>query len=140
MFKIIQAIFISILLIGCSSIEEIPIIDKVTQPDYVSSKKAKKLEIPPELDSINSSDKYSINGDPTSLKQYQNKDQNLKTQKLLAENQEKIRVVKAGTMRWLVIPAELNDVWPAVESFWEDLGFDVNSSKKRGIIETKCSI
>jgi outer membrane protein assembly factor BamC len=137
MFKIIQAIFISILLIGCSSIEEIPIIDKVTQPDYVSSKKAKKLEIPPELDSINSSDKYSINGEPTSLKQYQNKDQNLKIQKLLSENHEKIRVVKAGTMRWLVIPAELNDVWPAVESFWEDLGFDVNSSKNRGIIETK---
>ena len=68
MFKIIQAIFISILLIGCSSIEEIPIIDKVTQPDYVSSKKAKKLEIPPDLDDINASNKYLINGDPTSLK------------------------------------------------------------------------
>jgi len=34
------------------SLEEIPIIDKVTQPDYVSSKKSKKLEIPPDLDEI----------------------------------------------------------------------------------------
>jgi outer membrane protein assembly factor BamC len=74
MYKFILTIFISIILTSCSSIEEIPIIDKVTQPDYVSSKKAKKLEIPPDLDDVNSSNKYSINGQPTSLKQYQNKD------------------------------------------------------------------
>ena len=43
MYKLILIIFISILFSGCSSIEEIPIIDKVTQPDYVSSKKSKKI-------------------------------------------------------------------------------------------------
>ena len=40
-------------------------------------------------------------------------------------------------MRWLVVPAELNNVWPAVESFWEDMGFDIKSSKGAGIIETR---
>ena len=54
-----------ILLLGCMSLEEIPIIDKVTQPDYVSSKKSKKLEIPPDLDEINTSNEYSISGQPT---------------------------------------------------------------------------
>ena len=49
---------------ACSSVEELPIIDKVMQPDYVSSKKAKKLEIPPELDDFNSSNKYEITGEP----------------------------------------------------------------------------
>ena len=29
------------------------------------------------------------------------------------------------------------EVWPVIESFWEDMGFDVSSSKRTGIIETK---
>ena len=40
-------------------------------------------------------------------------------------------------MRWLVVPAKLNEVWPVVENFWEEMGFDVSSSKRTGIIETK---
>jgi len=137
MYKLILAIFISIFLIGCSSIEEIPIIDKVTQPDYVSSKKAKKLEIPPDLDDINASNKYLINGDPTSLKQYQNKDNEKNLANLIDNQKDKIKVVKSGSMRWLVIPARQKEVWPVVESFWEDMGFDVSLSKRTGIIETK---
>jgi len=137
MYKLILAIFISIFLIGCSSIEEIPIIDKVTQPDYVSSKKAKKLEIPPDLDDINASNKYLINGDPTSLKQYQNKDNEKNLANLIDNQKDKIKVVKSGSMRWLVVPARQKEVWPVVESFWEDMGFDVSLSKRTGIIETK---
>ncbi|MGA1443210.1 MAG: outer membrane protein assembly factor BamC, partial [Methylophilaceae bacterium] len=119
------------------SLEEIPIIDKVTQPDYVSSKKSKKLEIPPDLDEINTSNEYSISGQPTSLKQYQNKDEAKEAANLLQNKKEKIKVVKSGNMRWLVIPASQNQVWPVVESFWEDMGFEVSSSKRKGIIETR---
>ncbi|MDA9914184.1 outer membrane protein assembly factor BamC [Methylophilaceae bacterium] len=127
----------SIVLTSCSSIEEIPIIDQVTQPDYVSSKKAKKLEIPPDLDDVNSSDKYRINGQPTSLKQYQNKDSEKNIANLINYEKDKIKVVKSGSMRWLVIPARQKEVWPVVENFWEDLGFDVSSSRRTGIIETR---
>ena len=137
MLKFLFLTLTTLILFGCSSIEELPIIDKVTQPDYVSSKKSKKLELPPDIDEINTSDKYLIDGQPTSLKNYQNKDKKIEIQKLLAEQQKKIKVVKAGTMRWLVVPAELNNVWPVVESFWEDMGFDINSSKRKGIIETR---
>jgi len=137
MYKLILAIFISILLIGCSSIEELPIIDKVTQPDYVSSKKAKKLEIPPEFDDVNSSNKYIINGQPTSLKQYKNKDNEKNLANLIDNKKDKIKVVKSGSMRWLVVPARQKEVWPVVEDFWEEMGFDVRSSKRTGIIETQ---
>jgi outer membrane protein assembly factor BamC len=137
MYKFILTIFMSIVLTSCSSIEEIPIIDKVTQPDYVSSKKAKKLEIPPDLDDVNSSDKYRINGQPTSLKQYQNKDSEKNIANLINYEKDKIKVVKSGSMRWLVIPARQKEVWPVVENFWEDLGFDVSSSRRTGIIETR---
>ena len=137
MFRYLFLITFSFLIISCSSIEELPVIDKVTQPDYVSSKKAKKLELPPGLDDINASNKYLIQGQPTSLKNYQNKDKNIETVRILSEQQEKIRVVKAGTMRWLVVPADLKIVWPAVENFWEDMGFDIKSSKRKGFIETR---
>ena len=137
MYKLILIIFFSISFSGCSSIEEIPIIDKVTQPDYVSSKKAKKLEVPPDLDDVNSSNKYSINGQPTSLKQYQNKSKEDNLVNIIDEKEDKIKVVKSGSMRWLVVPAKQSDVWPVVENFWEEMGFDVSSSKRTGIIETK---
>ena len=137
MFKFLLSIFISLFLLGCSTIEEIPIIDKVTQPDYVSSKKAKKLEIPPDLDDINSSNKYTIKGEPTSLKQFQNKNKEQNLVNLIVNEKEKIKVVKSGAMRWLVIPARQKEVWPVIENFWEEMGFDVSSSKRTGIIETK---
>jgi len=137
MYRFLLLVFIPILLLGCMSLEEIPIIDKVTQPDYVSSKKSKKLEIPPDLDEINTSNEYSISGQPTSLKQYQNKDEAKEMANLLQNKKEKIKVVKSGNMRWLVVPASQNQVWPVVESFWEDMGFEVSSSKRKGIMETR---
>ena len=55
MYKNVFLLIISFIFFGCSSIEELPIIDKVTQPDYVSSKKSKKLELPPDMDDISTS-------------------------------------------------------------------------------------
>jgi outer membrane protein assembly factor BamC len=137
MFRFLLLVLIPILLLGCMSIEEIPIIDKVTQPDYVSSKKSKKLEIPPDFDDLTSSNEYSISGKPTSLKQYQSKDEAKQATEFLNIKKEKIKVIKSGNMRWLVIAASQNQIWPVVESFWEDMGFEVSSSKKKGIIETR---
>jgi outer membrane protein assembly factor BamC len=136
MYKYLSFFLIFQLLVGCTSLDEIPIIDKVTQPDYVSSKKSKKLEIPPELDELSSSDSFTVNGEPTSFKQYLNKDEKNK-EKNLINLDEKIKVVKSGNMRWLVIPARQKEVWPVVEKFWEDMGFEIYSSKRAGIIETR---
>jgi outer membrane protein assembly factor BamC len=126
---------LSITLFSCSSIEELPIVEAITQPDYVSSKKAKKLESPPDLDELSSSEGYSISGEPTSLKKYLNKDENKNLKNIIEDN--KIKVVKSGNMRWLVVPANQKIVWPLVESFWEDMGFNINSAKKSGFIETE---
>ena len=137
MFRLFVLALITTSFLGCSSIEDLPIIDKVTQPDYVNSKKSKKLAVPPDLDDINTSNEYSISGQPTSLKEYQNKDQAKEATTILQNNKEKIKVVKSGNMRWLLVPAKEELVWPVVESFWEDMGFEVSSSKKKGIIETQ---
>jgi len=136
MFRIFY--FLSLLtLASCSSMDEIPIIDKLTEPDYVSSKKSKKLELPPELDAISANDTYRIDGDPTSLKSFLDKDKNKIDISEITNKKEKIKVIKSGNMRWLVVPAKEDVVWPIVENFWEDMGFDVYSSKSKGIIETR---
>jgi len=135
MYKYLSLFLIFQLVVGCTSLEEIPIIDKVTQPDYVSSKKSKKLEVPPDLDDLNTADSYLVNGDPTSLRQYLNKDQK-NLEKLVNQN-KKIKVIKSGNMRWLIVPANQKEVWPFVEKFWEEMGFRTSSSKKTGIIETE---
>jgi outer membrane protein assembly factor BamC len=68
------------------------------------------------------------------LRQYINKEKD--KDQILVNSNEKIKVVKSGNMRWLVVPAKQSQVWPVVEKFWEDMGFQASSSKRTGIIET----
>ena len=51
--------FLAFHLFACGTMSEIDIIDDITAPDYVSSSKARKLEIPPDLIPI-SKDRRSL--------------------------------------------------------------------------------
>lgn len=124
-------------LVSCSSFDEIPILDKVTEPDYVNSKKSKKLEIPPDLSEINANGDYTFDGKPTTYKNYSAKEKNKNEQNLIKKDGQ-VRVIKSGNMRWLVVSAEFEPTWLAVESFWEDMGFAISKeSKLTGILETE---
>jgi outer membrane protein assembly factor BamC len=128
-------------LLSCSTADDF--IDDITAPDYVSSSKAKRLEIPPDLSEIDSSEAYSTPGEAKSYKKFldkqnQNIDNASKNQKKLVKNPDGIRLVKSGNLRWLVIDKDPDLVWPYVKEFWEDLGFRVIVSNKRtGILETE---
>jgi outer membrane protein assembly factor BamC len=133
--RFISLFLVFIFFTACSSVEDLPIIDKVTQPDYVSSKKAKKLEVPPDLSEVSTNNTYQIEGRPTSYKDFEK--QQAGTEKLI-KNENQIRVVKSGNMRWLVINGDYEAVWSSVESFWEDMGFRIaKDSKITGILETE---
>ena len=62
----------SFLLVSCSGfdITDNEIVDAITQPDYVSSSRAKKLDIPPDLSEIESNSEYGIPGEAVSYKDY----------------------------------------------------------------------
>ena len=132
---------ILILLSGCSYIglEEPEIIDKILQPDYVSSSKAKKLEIPPDLSDMEvGSDVYTVPGEATSYKDFKNQQNNKPKPAQIGIQRTDMKIVKSGALRWLVVKKDRKILWPHVMDFWEDMGFEVRKSSKRtGIMETE---
>ena len=130
----------SFLLISCSGfdITDNEIVDAITQPDYVSSSRAKKLDIPPDLSEIESNSEYGIPGEAVSYKDYEDaKRAGYKEVKVLA-NPEGMRIVKSGNLRWLVVSETPEELWPHMESFWEELGFGIKVLNRRtGVMETE---
>ena len=50
---------------------------------------------------------------------------------------EKMRIERAGTQRWLVVPGSPDKFWPAIKEFWQELGFIVNVElPEAGVMET----
>ena len=141
-FKNYLIFFIFFGVLGCSTTEQI--FEDITEPDYVNSSKAKRLEIPPDLSEIESSNTYSVPGEAKSYKdylereeQYLSESQN-QSQKKVITNPEGMKIVKSGNLRWLVVDKDPDSIWPFVKEFWEDLGFRVLIANKRtGIIETE---
>ncbi len=134
-------VIILFFLSGCSYIglEEPEIIDKILQPDYVSSSKAKKLEIPPDLSEIEEgSDIYSVPGEARSYKDYKNQQNNTPKPAQIGIKRTDMKIVKSGALRWLVVKKDRKILWPHVIDFWEDMGFEVRKSSKRsGVMETE---
>lgn len=53
-------------------------------------------------------------------------------------NFSKVRVERAGSQRWLVVPGTPDQVWQQLRQFWADNGFDIKIDKpNEGIMETE---
>jgi outer membrane protein assembly factor BamC len=50
---------------------------------------------------------------------------------------DKIRIERAGTQRWLVVPGTPEKLWPIFREFWQENGFNINiEAPDTGILET----
>ena len=132
--------FLSLNLISCGTMSEIDIIDDITAPDYVSSSKARKLEIPPDLSEIETQDNYEVPGEARSYKNYKDKQNNTKLSKAIkvVQDPEGLKIIKSGNLRWLVVNKDPDTLWPHIQDFWEEeMGFKVKIANKRtGVLET----
>ena len=139
MLKKLSLLISLMVLTACSSISDFDIIEEITAPDYVSSSRARKLEIPPDLSQIDTQSEYEVPGEGTSYKNYTNR-QNA-PQKIavkVVEDPDGIKIIKSGAMRWLLVKKDPDTLWPHVQDFWEDMGFNVKIANKRtGVIETE---
>ena len=139
MLKWIRLFIALSMLTACSSISDFDIIEDITAPDYVSSSRARKLEIPPDLSQIETQSEYEVPGEGNSYKNYQNK-QNIskKIEVKVVQDPDGLKIIKSGGMRWLLVKKDPDTVWPHVQDFWEDMGFKVQVANKRtGVIETE---
>ena len=139
MLKKLSFLISLMVLTACSSISDFDIIEEITAPDYVSSSRARKLEIPPDLSQIDTQSEYEVPGEGTSYKNYKNR-QNA-PQKIavkVVEDPDGLKIIKSGAMRWLLVKKDPDTLWPHVQDFWEDMGFNVKIANKRtGVIETE---
>jgi outer membrane protein assembly factor BamC len=105
-------------------------------PDYKSTGKSKPLEVPPDLTSLTTKDTYSIPGS-TTYSDFKEGNKDIGITKILP-NPEGMKIVKAGSQRWLVVNAPAEKIWPVIRDFWIDMGFAVKvENPETGVMETE---
>ncbi|MDH4149547.1 MAG: outer membrane protein assembly factor BamC [Betaproteobacteria bacterium] len=113
--------------------------------DYQSSVKLPSLEVPPDLTRPGTDNRFSVpDVNPKGTATYSdfNKDRAGKSQVATAQSRvlpkiDNVRVERAGTERWLVVPGSPDQIWPVVKEFWQETGFVVNVEKpEAGVMET----
>ena len=136
-------IIISLLLslISCADMDILTdnaAVDAITQPDYVSSSRAKRLDVPPDLTDIETNVQYGVPGEAVSYKDYEDAKRVGFTEVKVLQNPEGMEIVKSGNLRWLVVNEEPAKLWPHLEMFWQELGFGIKVLNRRtGVMETE---
>lgn len=108
--------------------------------DYKSSGKLPTLEVPPDLTAPTGDNRYAIpdaRGGATLSTYSQERRAAPGGSTTLLPAQDKARIERAGTQRWLVVQATPQQVWPVIKDFWQESGFIINlESPETGVIET----
>jgi Uncharacterized lipoprotein len=109
--------------------------------DYKSAGKAPSLEVPPDLTAPTGDNRYSVpdagGAGAATYSAYSKERREKPADAALLPQQEKARIERSGSQRWLVVSANPEQVWPVIKDFWQELGFIVNlESKETGVMET----
>lgn len=132
--KLTAVLLLTTLVTAC---ESIPFLD--TSSDYKGAGRSRPLEVPPDLTAVKSSDAYAVPGGSTSFSEFNQsiQGQEVGVEKVLA-NPDGVRMVKAGSQRWLVVDAPAERVWPVLREFWAEQGFAVRVEDPQvGLMETE---
>jgi outer membrane protein assembly factor BamC len=120
---------------GCGIVESKKI-------NYKSAGKLSTLEMPPDLTAPTGDNRYAIpdtqgSGAATLSTYSQERKAAPSSAQTLLPAQDKARIERAGSQRWLVVLATPQEVWPLIKDFWQETGFIINlESPETGVIET----
>ena len=110
--------------------------------DYKSAGKAPSLEVPPDLTAPTGDNRYTIPdaggvGAATYSTYSKERKEKPTADATLLPEQDKVRIERSGSQRWLVVSASPEEAWPVIKNFWQELGFIINlESKETGVMET----
>ena len=110
--------------------------------DYKSAGNVKPLDVPADLSTPPTSDRYNVPESGAGTATASEYAEGTGTRAAagpapVLPPQEKVRVERAGSQRWLVVDAEPETLWPVIREFWQDNGFLIDTeSKPTGIMET----
>ena len=104
--------------------------------DYRSNVKGSPLEVPPGMSGYEKNDQYAL-GSVVSAKQVA-QNANVPTNLTpVALDAKDMHIERAGDTRWLVVKRPAEQVWPTVQTFWQDNGFTLRTNQPNlGIMET----
>jgi outer membrane protein assembly factor BamC len=113
--------------------------------DYKSAGKLPPLEIPPDLTSPTADNRFAVpdvSPQGSAMFSVYNKEragqpQTATTASNLLPSQDKVRVERAGSQRWLVVNATPEQIWPVIKEFWQENGFLIKLEvPESGVMET----
>ena len=112
--------------------------------DYKSASKAPevKLEVPPDLTTPSRDGRYVVpdaspKGTATFSAYASERAAPRANSGDVLPEQDKIRVERAGSQRWLVVAQPPEKLWPAIKDFWQENGFLVDRElSDAGVMET----
>jgi outer membrane protein assembly factor BamC len=125
-----------VLLGGCSNF--------LKEPDYRTqgaSVKVRSLEIPPDLTTPSTDDRFIVpNPSATTFSAY-TRDKGTVVPSSAGSGVlpkfDNVKMERAGDLRWLVVTAAPDRVWPQVKEFWQETGFILKrETPEAGIMET----
>lgn len=132
---------LSLMLAGCSSS-----LLESKRIDYksASASQIRPLEIPPDLTAPTRDDRFAVpDVAPRGVATYSAYSADRAGQSATRGTSDvlfvpdRMRIERAGTQRWLVVPGNAADLWPKVKDFWLELGFILNiDSPEIGVLET----
>ncbi len=134
-------IVLAALLAGCSSVENLVQGEKI---QYKSeSRQLPRLEVPPDLTTPSRDDRYAvpdINPQGSATLSTYNAERGGVVRAGSTDvlpNVAKVRIERAGSERWLVVPESPEKIWPMVKEFWQAQGFLIKTELPQvGVMET----
>ena len=135
--QIVPLLIVAFALGGC---DYIPFLKK---DEYKSAQQTKPLEVPPDLTSPGEGER-NVAGQAQSTTTFsefsKDKSPQAGTSNVLPVFDERMRIEREGSQRWLVVPASPEKVWPMVRQFWLDNGFELKTEMpEAGVMETDWS-
>jgi len=108
--------------------------------DYRSTVRADPLSIPPDLTQVNQDARYRAPEGTATFSEYAQTEQQRRSvtdaDRVLPQ-QEGIRVMRDGDLRWLVVDQPAEEIYPRIIEFWNMQGFTIrNQDPRAGVIET----
>ncbi|MFQ5937719.1 MAG: outer membrane protein assembly factor BamC [Acidiferrobacterales bacterium] len=112
--------------------------------DYESSRTLPALEVPPDLSGLPPDTQASTTAGSSASATYSSFEREQKQQQAegpqysgILPEFDKVRLVRAGAQRWLVVNAKAEVLWPQVLDFLDKMGLTIAKEKKAaGIVET----
>jgi outer membrane protein assembly factor BamC len=128
---------VAALLAGCSGSP----LTQNKKVDYKSAKETPPLEVPPDIAAPATSDRYALPDAPSrataTYSEYAQDRPNRSQLQGVLPTVDGAHVERAGTQRWLVVNEPVEQVWPVLREFWQEMGFIIAVDNPQiGVMET----